>query len=203
VSESIPPNIENKLMTKLILAVISIWFALAILAAKTAFFLSLPIMLFVITVITLLVALVFLYFNVQAFQRWIINIGLRKLTAFHIWRIGAAALFFWYGQHDLLPKLFVLNAGWGDLIVGILALIVVIVPFNTRNYWIMHVFGFADFVIAVGTGTTLLFMHTPTMDNVAIFPLALIPLFGVPISGATHIMAFHMLQTRSGFGKAQ
>jgi hypothetical protein len=38
------------------------------------------------------------------------------------------------------------------------------------------------------------------MAPIAILPLALIPLFGVGISGATHLMAFDMLRRGVGLG---
>jgi hypothetical protein len=45
----------------------------------------------------------------KGFRAYIEAIWLRPLTVFHIWRFGAALLFFWYGAHDLLPQ--ITNAG--------------------------------------------------------------------------------------------
>jgi hypothetical protein len=58
----------------------------------------------------------------------------------------------------------------------------------------MHRFGFADFVVAVGTGLAFTLLLDPRMAPITALPLALIPLFGVGISGATHIIAFDMLR---------
>ena len=44
-------------------------------------------------------------------------LGLRALTVFHVWRIAAALLFFWYGARHLLPETFVRDAAWGDKIM--------------------------------------------------------------------------------------
>ena len=58
------------------------------------------------------------YLSSAGFRSWIEAIGLRRLTAFHVWRTPAALLFFWYGAHNWLPEDFVRNAGWGDFGAG-------------------------------------------------------------------------------------
>ena len=57
-------------------------------------------------------------------------------------------------------------------------------------------FGFADFVVAVGTGLTYTLLLDPRMNLIAELPMALIPLFGVGLSGASHIVAFDMMRHR-------
>lgn len=133
------------------------------------------------------------YFTVHSFQSYVKSVGLGWITAFHIWRIPAALVFFWYGAQGQLPELFVRNAAWGDLAAGALALIVTLLPARRWRYWTVHLFGFADFITAVGTGLTLTLLKDPLMAGVSHLPVSLIPLFGVGISGATHIMAFHIL----------
>jgi len=56
-----------------------------------------------------------------------------------------------------------------------------------------HIVGFADFVVAVGTGITLNAVAPESMANIVLLPIAIIPLVGVPLSGATHIAALHLL----------
>jgi hypothetical protein len=137
-----------------------------------------------------------IYFRSTALQAWAAGIGLWWLTAFHVWRIAAAGVFFWYGSQGLLPEIFVFNAGWGDLAAGLLALAVIAWPRRgRRTYWGVHVFGLVDFVVAVGTGLTFTLMGDPLMDTIRTFPLALIPLFAVGVSGTVHLIAFHQLLT--------
>ena len=66
------------------------------------------------------------------------------------------------------------------------------------KYWGFHLFGLADFATAVSAGLIFSLLQVPTMETIATFPVALIPLFGVGISGASHIMALDILvrQTR-------
>ncbi len=122
--------------------------------------------------------------------------GLDGLTRFHLWRIGAAAAFFAYGAEGLLPEAFVRNAAWGDLLAGLLVIPVIATTWGGRwRYWAFHGFGFADFLLAVGTGLTLSLMGDQAMRTIAEMPPVLIPLFGVGLSGAAHLMAFHLLWT--------
>jgi hypothetical protein len=142
---------------------------------------------------------VLVYVLSPGLRAWLAAVGLRRLTALHVWRIGAAAVFFAYGAQGALPETFVANAGWGDLIAGLLALAVVLWRrAGTRAYLAVHLFGFADFVLAVGTGLSFTLMGDPLMDTIRTFPLALIPLFGVGVSGAVHIVAFHLLWQARG-----
>jgi hypothetical protein len=138
------------------------------------------------------------YFMSAHVRGYIEAIGLRPLTLMHIWRIPAALLFFWYGAQGLLPETFVRHAAWGDLIAGMIALTLLFVRPSRGAYWFMHLFGVADFLLAVGTGLTLTLMNDPRMSPIRELPLALIPLFGVGISGATHIMAFDLLRRGKG-----
>jgi hypothetical protein len=139
-----------------------------------------------------------IYYGNSSFRAYIQGLHLNYLTVFHIWRIPAALTFFYYGNQHLLPSTFVRNAAWGDLAAGLLVLVVLALPKSTWKYWGFHLFGLADFVTAVGIGLTFSLLQVPTMETIATFPVALIPLFGVGISGASHIMALDILarQTR-------
>ena len=128
------------------------------------------------------------------FRDYISAIGILPLTAFHVWRIPAALLFVWYGSQDLLPEAFVRNAAWGDLLAGLFALLIIVLPKSRGRYLAFHLFGFADFVIAVGSGLAFTLMGDPRMDSIRTLPMALIPLYGVGISGASHLMAFDLLR---------
>jgi hypothetical protein len=139
------------------------------------------------------------YFRSAAVRRVIEAVGHRRIVMFHIWRIPAALVFFWYGAQGLLPPVFWILAGIGDLLAGLYALRLSLRPENPRAYRGFHRFGFADFIVAVGTGLTFTLLLDARMSSVTALPLALIPLFGVGISGASHLMAFDMLRRNVGF----
>ena len=146
----------------------------------------------VIAVAELLGIVAFYYLN-PSFRAYVRSISFKHLTIFNVWRFPAGALFLYYGAQGLLPPLFVQNAAWGDILAACLVPVVLMLPEGRSKYLWFQVTGFADFILAVGTGLTLNLLDTPTMSNIAELPVCLIPLFGVPITGAVHIMMLDRL----------
>lgn len=95
-----------------------------------------------------------------------------------------------------MPTLFWMLAGVGDFLAGCYVATLLWRPPNHALYMRIHSFGFADFVIAVGTGLTFTLMQDPKMALLTTLPMALIPLFGVGLSGASHIVALHTLSSK-------
>jgi hypothetical protein len=133
------------------------------------------------------------HFAVGPVRRAIDAVGLRWLTLMHVWRIPAALVFFWYGALGELPTLFWVLAGAGDLLAGCSAATLWWRAPTPERLLRIHVFGFTDFVVAVGTGLTFTLLGDPRMALLTTLPMALIPLFGVGLSGASHIVALHAL----------
>jgi len=183
--------------TRVLFGVLAVWGLAVIIAAETHAIRAVPSLAVAPIIASSIIVPVIIYASSPRVREYFAAIGLRRITAFHIWRIPAALLFFWYGAHDLLPEAFVRNAGWGDLAAGTLALAVTVLPPSRRRYWAFHILGFADFVVAVGTGLTLVLGHDPRMAGIQTLPMALIPFYGVGISGATHLIAFHLLRKES------
>jgi hypothetical protein len=159
-------------------------------------FSSFPLPWFAMLVAIGIVAPLGFYYGNSTFRAYIQGLHLNYLTLFHLWRIPAALTFFYYGSQHLLPTAFVRDAAWGDLITGLLALSILVLPKHQWKYGGFHLFGMADFIIAVGTGLTFSLLRVPMMHTITTFPVALIPLFGVGISGASHIMALDILARR-------
>ena len=147
-----------------------------------------------IVIVVMTIMLVASYFVLPSFHAWVNNHGLFRFTAFHIWRVGAAGIFFWYDAQDLLPDSFVDNAAWGSLVVGLFATATVMVPMSVKHYRFFHIVGLLDLIIVIATGVALTIMGELSMASLLTFPVALIPLFGVPVSLATHTIAFHMMR---------
>jgi hypothetical protein len=136
-----------------------------------------------------------LYALVPAVRRVIGSVGLYWLTLIHVWRVPAALAFFWYGAQGQLPPGFWIPAAVGDFLVGLYAMRLIWREGDTAYYQRFHLFGFADFVLAVGLGLAHTLIGDSRMAPVALLPLALIPLFGVGLSGASHLVSFHLLWT--------
>lgn len=136
-------------------------------------------------------------------RRLVARADLAHLTLFNVWRVPAALAFFAVGAQGLLPERFVANAGWGDLVAGVAAPLVVVAAARlagrarVRAYLAFHVFSFGDFVVAVGTGLVFTVLGDPLMRTLLDSPMALIPLWGVPITGAVSLLALRrLLRTR-------
>lgn len=139
-----------------------------------------------------------IYALTPAVRRYFDNVGVYPLTVLHVWRIPAALAFFWYGFHNQLPPAFWILAGVGDFLAGVNALPLLTGSASDDAYFRIHRFGFADFVVAVGTGLLFTLLNDPRMATIRELPMVLIPLFGVGISGASHLIAFDLLRRRRG-----
>lgn len=109
-----------------------------------------------------------------------------------------------------LPGAFALPAGIGDLLVGLLAPVAAIAYArgargSTALLWTWNVLGIADLVVAVSTGfltspspVQLLALDRPNLLITA-FPLAMIPVFLVPLAVLLHLASLKKLrQARAG-----
>lgn len=149
---------------------------------------------FTLTVIAATLALVAGYFASPAIRALAARLGPHGLAYFHVWRIPAGLAFLHYGAQSWLPETFTQRAGWGDVVAGGLAALLLLLPRSTKLVTGFHLVGFADLVLAVGTGIALTALAPASMGNIATLPIALIPLIGVPISAASHVAAFDLLR---------
>lgn len=190
------PTSSNKTVERWFALVLTLWAGVVFIAGYYGLFTKLPLP-SVGILATLGIAIpVLLYYRQTAFQNYIRGIDPLHLTLFHVWRILAGFTFLSYGSQNLLPEQFVTNAGYGDLIVGFLVPLVLISKQSKNKYVAFHIFSLLDFVVAVGTGLTFTILQVPLMENIATFPLVLIPLYGVCITGALSWMALDTLLRR-------
>jgi hypothetical protein len=181
-----------------IIAVCTAWFALVAWAAAGGALARLHMPWIAALVAAGIVLPTLAYFALPALRSLAERLGLRTLSLLHVWRVPAAMAFYAYGLAGELPPLFWIVAGTGDLIAGLYALGAL--KRGRTGAWFarFHAFGFADFVMAVGLGLTYTLLQDPRMAPIAAWPMALIPLFGVGLSGASHLIAFDLL--RRGVG---
>jgi hypothetical protein len=123
-------------------------------------------------------------------------VGTRTLVAFHLVRLPAGINFLRLNESGALPEEFALVAGWGDIAVGIAALLVLAlaVPVRTpaRRYALLawNTFGLADILVVVGNAMRL-FLSDPDLATPFVsLPMALLPTFVVPIVITTHIVLY-------------
>jgi hypothetical protein len=143
------------------------------------------------------------YYRSPSLKRIAARIGPHRLTTLHAWRIVAGIAFLRWGASGRLPKVFTNRAGYGDIAAGVLAIATVALPKNRAAQIAVNAFGAADLALAITTGLRLVLRKEPAMRNIASFPVALIPLFGVGLTGCAHVIAFDLLRKSSPNGGMQ
>jgi hypothetical protein len=123
------------------------------------------------------------------FRAWADGLPLRPLLAAHAIRIVIGALFLYEYAHDRLPGTFAIRGGYGDIAVGLLALVAAAVP-RRRLVVAFSLIGLADIVLVFGTAMYLLLVaHAPGMqDAISGPPYALLPLAVVPAVISSHLL---------------
>lgn len=188
------------------LAVLAVWFTIVFAANRADVFITAPEQppLALVAALTLpLLAFSVAYRLVPAFRDYVLGIDLRLLTALQGWRM-IGAIFVALHAHQILPGLFAYPAGYGDMLVGLLAPFALLALIEQKPGWRgcligLNILGLVDFVVAVGTG--LLTSRGPlgvlvgdiVTDPVLSLPVSLIPTFAVPLWTIIHIMSLLQL----------
>lgn len=128
----------------------------------------------------------------EGFRRFAMSLNPRTLTFIQAWRV-AGYVFLVLQTYSILPAVFALPAGWGDIAVGATAPLAALMfanPGRRRSFILWQALGIADLVTAVTLGTTarLLSPQGPATAPMNVLPLSLIPTFGVPLFLILHII---------------
>ncbi len=146
-----------------------------------------------------LVVFVAAYFGWGAFRAFILSADLRLVAAMQGWRWAGLGFLSLYA-HGVLPGLFALPAGLGDMAIGatapwiVLGLIHHPLFVTSRRFVIWNVMGLVDLVVAISMGTLCSGFLPGIPGNVttsamAQVPLVLIPAYLVPMFLMLHFTA--------------
>lgn len=199
---SIDHTADHPSMKRLTATVLAAWFALVFLLGATGAFVRppgtppIPILLGVTVPLILFLAA---YSASDAFKTWVLSADLRLLTAIQGWRAAGLGFLALY-VHGVLPGLFALPAGLGDMAIGFtapwvaLALIRQPTHVGTRRFAVWNLLGILDLVLAVSTGTLSTGLvpgltGSVTTAPLAQLPLLLIPAYFVPLFVMAHLTA--------------
>lgn len=193
---------EHPLSTKqLTVGVVVAWFMLALVGSLLGVFDSQtrpPVMLGLAVVVPTLI-FELCYFEFVGFRQFVLSLDLRLLTLAQIWPVAGFTFLVLYFR-GLLPGVFALPAGWGDIAIGITALLVAWCwrrPFPYTSFVVWNVLGLLDLVTAVSLGILAsgspvgLLARDVTTRLMGLFPLSLIPTFFVPL-----FIIFHLISLR-------
>ena len=139
-----------------------------------------------------------------AFREFVVSLDLRLVAGIQAWRWAGLGFLSLYA-HKILPAVFALPAGLGDMAIGFAAPWIVLALVRQPGFaasgafirW--NILGILDLVVAVSIGTASAFLATGVPGEVstapmAALPLLLIPAFLVPLFLMLHATA--LIQSR-------
>ena len=124
------------------------------------------------------------------------QLGPGPLVLFHLVRIAAGAYFLVLGAHGVLPREFTAPAGWGDIVVGVAAIWVLLRCLPVRTAWQRlaligwNVAGLLDILAVIGNALRLFVRDAAFAEPFKVLPLAILPTFVVPIVIVSHVLLF-------------
>lgn len=128
----------------------------------------------------------------EKFRQFMLSLNPTALTLAHSWRIMGFT-FLLLEARGLLPAMFALPAGYGDMLIGATATIVawkLAIPSHRSSFIFWQALGITDLVTAVTLGTTAgLFNPAVSMGPMTVLPLSLVPTFLVPLFLMLHVIS--------------
>ena len=172
-----------------------IWLAIAVALGATQLLARSPVpppaIAFALTAILLLTV-----WLSKAVAREVRGFGPRAMIAFHVVRVFAGFNFLILAGNGTLPREFAWAAGYGDIAVGVTALLVCwwCFPLRTtaqrRTILLWNAFGLVDILGVLANGMRLFVRDPALAEPFTYLPLALLPTFVVPLVIASHVLLF-------------
>jgi hypothetical protein len=135
----------------------------------------------------------------EGFRDFALSLNPRILTSVQVWRI-VGFTFVLLQARSVLPAIFALPAGYGDMFIGATAGFAawkLAEPAHRNSFIFWQALGILDLVTAVSLGTTarLIDPHGPSMLAMTTLPLSLIPTFFVPLFMMLHVICIAQART--------
>jgi hypothetical protein len=154
------------------------------------------------TVWTLTALILFACWKITLIRVWVLNVDVSWLVLLHVTRLFAGVYFLVLCQSGQLPCAFARPAGWGDIVVAILALAVVAAmrtEFAKALLLTWNTLGLIDIIFVVFSALRFGLIDWESMHALRELPLSLLPTFLVPLVIASHVLIFFRLaQERVG-----
>jgi hypothetical protein len=124
-------------------------------------------------------------------KKWAMKVELRWLVLLHLTRF-VGFYFFFLCRRGELPFAFAAPAGWGDIIVATLAVLLLALS-GARNWSLLMIWntiGLTDILFVIITALRLGLKDWRSMHALREFPLSLLPTFLVPLIIVSHVLIF-------------
>jgi hypothetical protein len=131
------------------------------------------------------------------------QVGPGPLVLFHLVRIAAGGYFLVLGGRGVLPREFTTPAGWGDIVVGVAAIWVLLrclparTPLQRAALLAWNVAGLLDILAVLGNGLRLYMRNAGFAEPFMSLPLAILPTFVVPIVIVSHTLLFGWVRPKA------
>jgi len=186
--------------TKAVLALLLVWFCLALWFGLTGRFQNVGAVGVATTVWSLTIMVLAVCGLVPPIRHWVATIPAGWLIALHLTRF-VGFYFLLLSQRGVLPAGFAQPAGIGDLIVATLALLILVGPFLRQSRPILltwNTLGLIDILLVVMGALRFGLRDLESMHRLRVLPLMLLPTFLVPLIIATHVLLFvRLIQDRT------
>ena len=165
------------------------WFLVALFIGETELLSVLPGPATQITLVGLTLVLLSLFWISLSFRNWVNQLHLKTLISLHLVRFVGIYFLFLHSRGQL-PATFALTAGWGDIIVALGALLLLLIPTarnSTRLVAAWNAIGLLDILLVVATAAGLAFANRESMSALTRLPLSFLPTMIVPLIISSHI----------------
>ena len=138
----------------------------------------------------------------EKFRQFTWSLNPQLLTLAQSWRI-IGFTFVLLEARGVLPAIFALPAGYGDMAIGMTATFVawkLTNPVHRNSFILWQLLGIADLVTAVSLGTTarVISPESPSMVAMTVLPLSLVPTFLVPLFLILHVICIAQARAWKG-----
>jgi hypothetical protein len=190
---SIRPSLESRPQRRegvrpVVVSVLAAWLALVVLLGARGAFVAAPgtppVSMGLAVALPLLVFFTSLRLS-PGFRDFVLSLDLRLVAGIQAWRWAGLGFLSLYA-HKILPGVFALPAGLGDMAIGFAAPWIVLGLVRSPGFaasgafirW--NVLGILDLVVAVSIGTASAFLATGAPGEVSTAPMATLPLLLIP-----------------------
>jgi hypothetical protein len=147
---------------------------------------------FGLAVLTPVVVFLVWFASSAGFRQFLLSLSPRALTLVQSVRL-AGIVFLALASYKILPALFALSAGWGDIIIGATAPFAALRladPAHRKGFIFWQLLGIADLVnaLALGTLSGIIDPHGISTAPMTVLPMSYITTFAVPVFLILHII---------------
>jgi hypothetical protein len=133
----------------------------------------------------------------QSFREFVLSLDLKVIAGIQAWRWAGLGFLSLYA-HNVLPAVFALPAGLGDMAIGVTAPWIILKLLRQPRFaasgafvrW--NILGISDLIVAVSIGAVSASLTTGAPGEISTAPMATLPLLLIP---AFLVPLFFMLHT--------